>query len=207
VAAVSAKEAAMAHRRLRLHHVLWSFPAWVAACGGGDAHDAAAAPTACTGTDVCVSTLAGISPAGQAAARGNAGADFWFPYAVVPDGQGSVYVADYGNHQVPLKVDGHGDVAPASVDPAFPYPSHIAMAADGTRYVADTYRNRITRVSPDGTTSVVAGTGRPGADDGIGRGASFSIPHGVALDADGNLYVADSGNARIRKITFPSGRR
>jgi hypothetical protein len=193
----------MAKQTLLLQGVLWSFPALVAGCGGGDSQEAAAGVAACTGAEVCVSTIAGSAP-GQAAAKEGAGADFWFPYAVVPDGQGSVYVADYGNHQVPLRIDSRGDVTPASMDPAFPYPPHIATAGDGTRYVADTYRNRITKAYPDGTTAVVAGTGRPGADDGIGRGASFSMPHGVALDADGNLYVADSGNARIRKITFPS---
>jgi hypothetical protein len=183
-------------KRRRLHGVLWSLPAWLAACGGGDSPEATTGPAACTGAEVCVSTVAG-----------GEGTQLWFPYAVVADAQGGVQVADYGNHQVPLSVDSSGQLAAASTAPAFPYPPHIATAGDGTRYMADTYGTRIVKVSTDGATTVVAGTGRPGADDGIGRGASFRVPHGVALDAQGNLYVADSGNARIRKITFPSAAR
>lgn len=183
---------------------MWALTGLVAGCGGGDPPATAAAATACTGAEACVSTIASGPPSTDADADAESTvARFWFPYAVAPDDQGNVYVADYGNHQVPLRIDSSGQVEMAAGEVTFAYPSRVATAGDGTRYVADTFRNRILKVAPDGTTAVVAGTGRPGDEDGVATAASFKVPHGVALDAQGNLYVADSGNARVRKITFP----
>jgi sugar lactone lactonase YvrE len=84
-------------------------------------------------------------------------------------------------------------------------PFGVTVAADGTIYVADGGEsNRIRRISPDGSVTTMAG-GSEGFADGAGATASFNTPSALALGPDGNLYVADTGNNRIRKIT-PDGR-
>ena len=99
-----------------------------------------------------------------------------------------------------------GDGSPGSQDgPAlrsrFQDPFGVAVGADGTVYVADAGEaNAVRRVTPQGEVSTLAG-GREGFADGSGGAASFHTPSAVALDAEGNLYVADTGNNRIRKVT------
>src|SRR4051794_27456513 len=86
----------------------------------------------------------------------------------------------------------------------FSDPFGVAIAGDGTIYVADAGEsNRIRKISPDGTVSTLAGSSE-GFADGTGTSASFNTPSALALGPDGNLYVADTGNNRIRKIT-PAG--
>src|SRR6185369_2209512 len=86
----------------------------------------------------------------------------------------------------------------------FSDPFGVAIAEDGTIYVADAGEsNRIRKISPDGNVTTLAG-GNEGFADGIGTSASFNTPSALALGPDGNLYVADTGNNRIRKIT-PAG--
>ena len=83
-------------------------------------------------------------------------------------------------------------------------PFGVAVAADGTIYVADAGEsNRIRKISPDGNVTTLAGESE-GFIDGAGAAASFNTPSALALGPDGNLYVADTGNNRIRKIT-PDG--
>jgi sugar lactone lactonase YvrE len=87
---------------------------------------------------------------------------------------------------------------------AFSDPFGIAVAADGTIYVSDAGEsNRIRKITPEGVVTTLAG-GSEGFADGIGPAASFNTPSGIALDANGNLYVADTANNRIRKVT-PEG--
>lgn len=83
----------------------------------------------------------------------------------------------------------------------FKRPEGIAVASNGTYYVADSESHSIRKVTPDGTVTTLAGAGTYGFADGLGRSAMFSSPKGVALDASGTLYVADAGNNRIRKVT------
>jgi sugar lactone lactonase YvrE len=84
-------------------------------------------------------------------------------------------------------------------------PFGVAVAGDGTIYVADAGEsNRIRKLSPDGSVTTLAG-GSEGFADGAGTAASFNTPSALALGPDGNLYVADTGNNRIRKIT-PDGK-
>ena len=87
---------------------------------------------------------------------------------------------------------------------AFSDPFGVAVADDGTIYVADAGEsNRIRKISPDGNVTTLAGNSE-GFADGAGASASFNTPSALALGPDGNLYVADTGNNRIRKIT-PDG--
>jgi streptogramin lyase len=81
----------------------------------------------------------------------------------------------------------------------------VAVDAAGNLYVADTYNDTIRKVTPDGSVTTLAGSaGINGAADLTGTNALFNQPFGVAVDAAGNVYVADTGNATIRKIT-PGG--
>ncbi len=84
------------------------------------------------------------------------------------------------------------------------FPEDVEVTSDGTFYIADTYNNVIRKVSPAGTVSTYAGTGEYGNKDGTATTATFALPRGLAFDGSGNLYVADSANNRIRKIS-PSG--
>lgn len=87
---------------------------------------------------------------------------------------------------------------------AFSDPFGVAVVADGTIYVGDAGEsNRIRKISPDGNVTTLAG-GSEGFADGAGSSAAFNTPSALALGPDGNLYVADTGNNRIRKIT-PDG--
>jgi sugar lactone lactonase YvrE len=92
-------------------------------------------------------------------------------------------------------VDGVGTAA------QFNDPIGIAVDAAGNLYVADTKNNRIRKITFSGEVSTLAGSGTAGSADGTGTNAEFSTPFDVAVDASGNVYVADYGNNRIRKIT------
>jgi len=85
------------------------------------------------------------------------------------------------------------------------YPASIAEDTSGNLYVADASGNTVEKITPAGAVSTLAGlTGLAGSQDGAGSNARFNQPSGVAVDASGSLYVADTGNATIRKIT-PDG--
>lgn len=86
------------------------------------------------------------------------------------------------------------------------YPTGIAIGSTEFMYVAETGRNRILKVTSAGVSTVFAGStsGASGTTNANGTNARFNQPHGLAVDANGNIYVADTGNHMIRKIT-PSG--
>jgi sugar lactone lactonase YvrE len=83
-------------------------------------------------------------------------------------------------------------------------PSGTALDKDGNLYVADMGNNKIVKITPSGTLSSFAGSGIVGAADGQGVVAQFNHPTSLAIDANGNLFVVDSGNNEIRRIT-PDG--
>ncbi len=138
------------------------------------------------------------------------------PYGVQLDASGNVYVADLGNHVVRVVgADGKiatvagntsanftGDGGPAT-GAALNRPLGIAIAPGGRFYIGDSFNHRVRMVAPDGTISTVAGNGVATyqGDDGPATSASLSRPFGVALDAAGNLYIADSANNRVRKVS------
>lgn len=172
----------------------------LAACGGSMDTDARG-PTAAACAAVCVSTVAGSGQFGIADGPAMA-AQFFLPHAVAMDAMARLHVADFGN-TTGTRLIADGQVSTLSEDATdFPHPDDTATDAAGTTYVADRYGNRILKLAPDGQSSVLAGTGQPGDDDGDGASATFSMPSGLAFDAAGALYVADMGNRKIRKITL-----
>lgn len=98
-----------------------------------------------------------------------------------------------------------GDRDGAGVNARFYSPREVVTDAAGNAYIADEGNHTIRKITPTGTVSTFAGTaGEPGTVDGSGNAARFDSPQGLAIDGSGNLYVADTGNHAIRKIT-PAG--
>jgi sugar lactone lactonase YvrE len=164
-----------------------------------------------------LAVFAGV-PDGIGSADGTgAAARFNYPQGVTADGSGNVYVADSNNFTI-RKITPAGVVttlagaagASGSVDGAgaaarFNRPSGLAVDGSGNVYVADTYNHTIRKITPAGVVSTLAGTALAyGSADGTGAAARFFYPQGVAADGSGNVYVADSNNLTIRKIT-PAG--
>ena len=161
-----------------------------------------------------VSTFAGTGVAGST--DGIDTATFDSPLGVAVDQTGNVYVADYGNDII-RKITPAGIVSTVAgkagvpgnkdgLDTAarFNLPESIAVDASRNLYVADNGNNQIRKITPDGTVSTLAGNGASGKANGKGASATFNSPFGITTDALGNVYVADSGNNLIRKIT-PDG--
>ncbi|MGN4154903.1 NHL repeat-containing protein, partial [Burkholderia gladioli] len=142
-------------------------------------------------------------------------ARFNYPQGVTVDSSGNVYVADTSSATIRKitpgglvstlagvqGVSGYADGAGNSAE--FSNPTGIAADSSGNLYVADTGNNVIRKISPAGVVSTLAGspTGASGSADGTGSAASFSGPNGIAVDSSGNVYVADTHNSIIRKIT------
>ena len=141
------------------------------------------------------------------------------PYGIVLNSQGTAYLCDEYNNRIRIILTDGGTLTLAGngsagwLDDAgsaaqFAQPRGLAIDAEGNLYVADWKNNRIRMVTPDGTTSTLAGNGTPGFVDGtVGpQGeAEFNGPDGVALDQSGNLYIADSLNNRVRKFALDGG--
>ncbi len=148
-----------------------------------------------------VTTFAGApGESGTTNGTGTA-ARFTGPRGIARDASGNLYVAENGTIRkiTPAGVvTTHATGTPSSS-------SHLGIDAAGNLYVSDWTNHVIRKITPAGAVSVFAGTaGQNGSTDGTGAGARFYYPAGVAVDASGNVYVADYYNAAIRKIT-PAG--
>src|SRR6266403_3133862 len=152
-----------------------------------------------------------LTPQGTLATRAGGDDSFNTPSGLAIDSDGNIYVADTGNNRI-RKITPQGVVStvagtgtagyldgPANAA-QFDGPIGVAVDASGI-YVADTYNDRIRKISAEGQVSTVAGTGRPGHADGDAAVALFDTPCAVVISADGILYVADTGNNQLRKIT------
>jgi sugar lactone lactonase YvrE len=148
-------------------------------------------------------------------------ARIYFPTAVAVDAAGNLFIADTGNHRI-RKVDASGAITTlagtgvagfageggAATSAQLHEPRGLALDDKGNLYIADSYNHRVRKVSLAGVITTVAGTG-PGTreasggfsgDGGPATAAQLNFPEGVAVDSAGNLFVADSGNHRVRKV-------
>ncbi len=164
-----------------------------------------------------ISTVAGNGEQGFSGDEGPAtSASLNLPRGVVVDATGNLYIADTINNRIRLvspdeiisTVAGNGERGFSgdeglATSAFLNRPFGIAMDVVGNLYVADRDNNRIRKVNPDRIISTVAGNGERGfsGDEGPATSASLNLPRGVAVDATGNLYVADRNNNRIRKIS------
>lgn len=157
--------------------------------------------------------------AGSTTLRGNTdgtgtSATFSYPVGVAQDSAGNLYVADATNHSI-RKITSAGVVSTlaggagisGSTDGTgtaarFNYPTGVAVDTSGNVYVADTTNNTVRKITAAGVVTTLAGTaGIAGSSDGSGSAALFNQPAGLAVDSAGNVYVADTGNSAIRRIT------
>jgi sugar lactone lactonase YvrE len=160
-----------------------------------------------------VTTLAGGAE-GFADGAGGAAA-FHTPSGLACDGDGNVYVADTGNHAI-RKISPQGVVTTLAgtgtagfsdgpgVQAQFNGPIGVAVGPSGDVYVADTYNDRIRVIRADGHVITLAGGDKPGYQDGPAGIARFDTPTALAVDALGNVWIADTRNHAIRKLT-PGG--
>lgn len=163
-----------------------------------------------------ITTVAGVGTSGYSGDGGPAtAAALGGPTGIAFDKTGNLYIADSAGARIrkinasgiitTVAGDGNfgfgGDNGPAT-SAQFTFPRSVAVAADGSLYVADTGNHRVRRIDTNGVITTAAGSGTAGfAGDGAAASAAqLNSPRGLAFDKSGNLYIADSGNNRVRKV-------
>ncbi len=167
-----------------------------------------------------ITTIAGTGAAGYSGDNGVAtAAQLSLPSAVAVDLSGNVYIADTNNQRI-RKINGTtittiagdgeelyaGDGAAATAA-VLDLPTGVAVDASGNVYIADRHNQRVRMITPTGTISTIAGSGTPGfsgsfsGDGASANAATLARPSGVSVDGAGNLYIADTGNQRIRQVS------
>jgi len=169
------------------------------------------------GSNGLITTVAGNGGYGYSGDGGAAtAANLEYPYGVAVDGVGELFIADENNQRVrEVGVTGimttvagnggrgySGDSVALGPDASLADPYGTAVDAYGNVFIADTDNHRIREITPGGIICTVAGNGTPGysGDGGAATSASLNSPEGVTVDAAGNVFIADTGNQRIRKV-------
>jgi len=158
-----------------------------------------------------VTTLAGSTTAGNVNGTGTA-ARFNQPAGLAVDAAGNIFVSDFVNSEIRKIAPGGvvttfagtgtaGSANGTGTLASFNGPSGMAFDASGNLYVADRYNNMIRMITPAAVVSTFAGSTTASFLDATGTAARFNIPIAIGFDAAGNMYIADYGNNRIRKIT------
>lgn len=165
-----------------------------------------------------VTTLAGVAPAYGFSAAAGQNARFYNPEGVVVDGDNNVYIADTSNSVIrkipngtlePIAFAGSpgtfGTADGTGAAASFRQPSGMTTDTSNNVYVADRNAHTIRKITTAAVVTTIAGSPLlSGSDDGNGSAARFNGPQGIAADSSGNLYVADTDNHTIRKLT-PAG--
>jgi len=137
-----------------------------------------------------------------------------FPRGVAVDASGNLYIADTGNERIRrvsggiintiagTSQAGFGGDGSAATSAMFSTPAAVAVDASGNVYVEDLDNNRIRRFVPGGAINTYAGTATSIGDGGPSTQARLNRPSGAAVDSSGNLYIADTGENRVRKVTL-----
>src|SRR5882762_6190999 len=163
-----------------------------------------------------ITTVAGNGTPGFSGDGGPATlAELNYPYGVAVDGSGNLYIADFDNNRIRMvnssgvisTVAGNGirnssgDGGPATSAELY-NPSGVALDGNGNLYIAGYFDNRIRMVNTSGIITTVAGNGTPGfsGDGGPATSAELYYPSGVAVDGQGNIYIGDLYNNRIRMV-------
>jgi DNA-binding beta-propeller fold protein YncE len=154
-----------------------------------------------------------VAGSGEGFADGKAQeAKFNTPSAIAIDDDDNLIIADTTNNRI-RKLDKKGNVTTIAGsgaiglkdgkanEAAFDSPVGVAVDEEDNIYVADTYNDSIRKIDKAGNVTTIAGTGAPGYQDGEAHAAMFDTPSGIAVDKQGNIFVADTGNRAIRKIT------
>lgn len=161
-----------------------------------------------------VGTLAGSAPSGYTEGTGTA-AKFNNPRGMIIDGNGNLYIADKNNHCI-RKITPQGVVSTfagsssagyadgAGTAAQFNKPYGLAIDKDSNIYVSDKGNHRIRKITPQGAVSTIIGSGTAGLVNAAGTAAQFNSPSAIALDGNGNLFVVDTLNHCIRKVS-PQG--
>ena len=168
------------------------------------------------GANGVITTVAGNGTNGYSGDGGAAtNATLSDPYGVTVDSGGNLYIADYGNNRI-RKVGTNGVITTVAGNGSYGYsgdggaatnanlsnPDSLTVDSVGYLYIADTYNNRVRKVGMNGVITTMAGNGTGGysGDGSASTSAELASPAGVAVDGGGNLYIADYGNNRIRKV-------
>ncbi|MBZ5619228.1 MAG: hypothetical protein LAQ69_10975 [Acidobacteriia bacterium] len=168
-------------------------------------------------TKANINTIVGTGTAGFSGDGSDATkAQMNFPTGIAVDSSGNLYIADFLNLRI-RKVSSSGSISSVAGNGVLSYsgdggpalnaqmnaPQGVAADAAGNIYVADTGNNVVRRVSKAGAIAAFAGNGTAGSngDGSAATGAQLSAPMGLAVDASGNLYIADSQNAKVRKVS------